>query len=224
MPEKLRKITVRPGGPYMVRGGIPLVVKSQEMSEHGEPLSWHDEGVMSSEETYLLCRCGQSESKPFCDGAHTMVEFDGKESADTEPLAVRSKLFRSTKIFIHDEHSICVHSGFCKDRISDIWAMRKESSDPQVLAQIIDKIDNCPSGALAYSLETDGEIIEPDLKEEVVAIPDGPLWVTGKIPVERRDGQPLEIRNRVTLCRCGASSLKPLCDGTHKEIGFTDQS
>ena len=84
-------------------------------------------------------------------------------------------------------------------------------------------VERCPSGALSYALEADGETVDPDLPKEVALIPDGPLWVSGGIPVERRDGQPLETRNRVTLCRCGASSNKPLCDGTHKEIGFSDK-
>ena len=68
----------------------------------------------------------------------------------------------------------------------------------------------------------DGELLEPSLAAEVGVIDDGPLWVTGGIPVERADGQPLEARNRMTLCRCGGSSRKPLCDGTHKELGFHD--
>jgi len=55
-----------------------------------------------------------------------------------------------------------------------------------------------------------------------MVIPDGPLWVSGGIPVTRRDEKPIETRNRVTLCRWGASAVKPLCDGTHKELGFTD--
>jgi len=46
------------------------------------------------------------------------------------------------------------------------------------------------------------------------------LWASGAIPVERSDGEPFEARHRVTLCRCGGSANKPLCDGTHKEIGF----
>ena len=48
--------------------------------------------------------------------------------------------------------------------------MRRQSSDSEVLAQIIDKLDNCPSGALAYALENGDEIIEPDLAKEVVVI------------------------------------------------------
>lgn len=222
MADEAQKITVRPSGPYLVRGNIPLVRKSQIMSEYGEPLDWKDEGVIETTTTYRLCRCGQSKAKPFCDGSHTIVEFNGDEAADTAPLADRAVTRSSPIIQIQDEHSICVHSGFCGTRLTNVWEMRKDSQDPEVLAQIIKMIDNCPSGALAYSLEPDGEIIEPELPKEIVVIPDGPLWVSGGIPVVRRDAKPLETRNRVTLCRCGASAMKPLCDGTHKELGFTD--
>ena len=222
MPEEDQEITVRPDGPYIVRGKIPLVRKSQVMSEHGEPLDWQKESDLSDDEVYRLCRCGQSGNKPFCDGSHTKVEFDGTEAADTGPISDRRKSFRSPKITIEDDHSLCMHSGFCGTRLTNIWKMRKESNDSQVLAQIIGMIERCPSGTLAYTLEPEGEIIEPDLATEVAVIPDGPLWITGGIPVERSDGQPLETRNRVTLCRCGASAKKPLCDGTHKDIGFSD--
>ena len=57
----------------------------------------------------------------------------------------------------------------------------------------------------------------------VLPIPAGPLWVTGGIPIERADGEPLERRNRVTLCRCGLSGQKPLCDGTHRGVGETEE-
>ena len=166
----------------------------------------------------IVCAGAYSPSQSPSATAHTLVEFDGTEAADTGPISGRATIRRSSAIHIQDDHSICVHSGFCRDRISDVWKMRRESQDTQVLAQIIDKIDNCPSGALAYALEADAEMVEPDLPQEIVVIPDGPLWVSGGIPVERSDGLPLETRNRVTLCRCGASAIKPLCDGTHKEI------
>ena len=50
----------------------------------------------------------------------------------------------------------------------------------------------------------------------------GPLWVRGGITVESKDGSSYERRNRVTLCRCGASSNKPFCDGSHASIKFDD--
>ena len=46
-----QKITVRPHGPYLVRGKIPLVRKSQVMSEHGEPLDWRLDGVVETADT-----------------------------------------------------------------------------------------------------------------------------------------------------------------------------
>ena len=115
-----------------------------------------------------------------------------------------------------------MHAGFCGNRITNIWEMIKETEDAQVRAQIIAIVEKCPSGALSYAFDTEGDTVELDLPKEVIVVPDGPLWITGGKPVERSDWQPLETRNRVTLCRCGASAKKPLCDGTHKNIGFSD--
>ncbi|MFR7812811.1 MAG: CDGSH iron-sulfur domain-containing protein [Butyricimonas faecihominis] len=48
------------------------------------------------------------------------------------------------------------------------------------------------------------------------------LFVRGGIPIDDTEGVRYELRNRVTLCRCGASSNKPFCDGTHVSIRFRD--
>lgn len=46
---------------------------------------------------------------------------------------------------------------------------------------------------------------------------DGPLLVRGTVEVVGEDGTPLvNPRRTVALCRCGASAIKPWCDGTHK--------
>ncbi|MEO5901562.1 MAG: CDGSH iron-sulfur domain-containing protein [Ilumatobacteraceae bacterium] len=50
----------------------------------------------------------------------------------------------------------------------------------------------------------------------------GPIWVRGGIPISSSDGRAYEVRNRVTLCRCGASTNKPFCDASHAPIGFID--
>ena len=98
--------------------------------------------------------------------------------------------------------------------------MAEKTADTQVRAQVIAMIERCPSGALTYEIESEGGVIEPDLPEEIAVTDNGPLWVTGGIPIERADGQPVETRNRVTLCRCGHSKNKPFCDGTHIDVGF----
>lgn len=54
----------------------------------------------------------------------------------------------------------------------------------------------------------------------------GPLFVSGEVEIIGADGKPLDVsgQDRIALCRCGQSSKKPFCDGTHQKVGFTDPS
>jgi CDGSH-type Zn-finger protein len=55
----------------------------------------------------------------------------------------------------------------------------------------------------------------------VTACPNGPLLVRGDVEILLADGEPAPRRRQtVALCRCGASAIKPYCDGSHKVIGF----
>lgn len=56
----------------------------------------------------------------------------------------------------------------------------------------------------------------------ITACPDGPILVRGDAQIVDEAGDPVERRRgTVALCRCGASAIKPYCDGTHKAIGFS---
>ena len=117
-----------------------------------------------------------------------------------------------------------MEAGFCGNRFKHITDMVADTDDTQIRAQVIAMIERCPSGSFTYSIEHD--TIEPDYGHGIAVTAEGELagalWVTGDIPIERSDGQPFETRNRVTLCRCGQSKGKPLCDGTHRELGITE--
>lgn len=55
----------------------------------------------------------------------------------------------------------------------------------------------------------------------VTACANGPLIVRGDVELVDEHGGPLEARRRtIALCRCGASAIRPFCDGSHKAIGF----
>ncbi len=61
----------------------------------------------------------------------------------------------------------------------------------------------------------------PGEGQEIILCPDGPLLVRGDFEIVTTAGEQLpRRRNTVALCRCGASAIKPFCDGTHKLIGF----
>lgn len=55
----------------------------------------------------------------------------------------------------------------------------------------------------------------------ITAYRDGPLLVRGPVRLAGADGKIVTPRrDTIALCRCGKSRLRPLCDGTHKLIGF----
>jgi CDGSH-type Zn-finger protein len=212
-------ITATPNGPFLVSGSVPLYRRRSVQSEHGEPLAWETTEHVETRDRYALCRCGQSDNKPFCDGTHARVGFT-TDDRDTGTYDERSKVLGGTGITVRDDRSICVHAGFCGTRLTNVWGQVPETGESTVRAQVIAMVEKCPSGALTFRF--DGDDVEPLLPAAIAATDDGPLWVTGGIPVSITDGTTLETRNRLTLCRCGASANKPLCDGSHKDAGFHD--
>jgi CDGSH-type Zn-finger protein len=50
--------------------------------------------------------------------------------------------------------------------------------------------------------------------------PNGPYIINGPIELHDTNGNVLPVEARTVLCRCGASTKKPFCDGTHSKIGF----
>ena len=223
-PAQGKRIVVAKDGPYIVYGNVPLVYKIQIVSEYGEPLTWKTGEAIPALETYQLCRCGHTGFKPFCDFSHGLIGFDGTETADTAPTAERQITFPGTNIIVKRDYTICSESGFCANRRTTVEEMVPHTDDTEVRSLVMAMIERCPSGSFVYAIQEGEEDIEPDYPQEIaVTIEitsdgpiDGPLWVTGNIPIERADGQPLETRNRVTLCRCGRSKIGPLCDGTHR--------
>jgi CDGSH-type Zn-finger protein len=213
-------ITALANGPYLVEGRLPLYRRRAVNSEHGEPLTWETTAALGSRDRYVLCRCGQSSSKPLCDGTHAKVGFIAADSS-SGLYADRAKTLGGTGITVRDDRSVCVHAGFCGSRVTNVWKEVAKTAESTVRAQIIAMVERCPSGALTYSMDSSGDV-EPLMPAAAAVVDDGPLWVTGRVNITTADGQSIEARNRVTLCRCGGSKNKPLCDGTHKEIAFRD--
>lgn len=209
--NSVARIIVSQNGPYMVSGRVPL------KNAQGEALE--------PRERYLLCRCGGSANKPFCDGTHMRNGFDGNEVADSGPISNRQKAHQGNEITVYDDRSICSHSGICTDNLAAVFRVAAEpfvhvsgaSAKP-----IIEVIKRCPSGALSYALGTSAETVEEDRASTITATKDGPLAVVGRVELVSEDGTTYETRARYTLCRCGGSKNKPYCDGSHWQLDFKD--
>ncbi|MGW3811888.1 ferritin-like domain-containing protein [Micromonospora sp. NPDC005113] len=223
-----QRIVVLPDGPYVVSGGVPLRRKRKIVSAENDALTWKPGDTLATEDTYALCRCGHSSAKPFCDGTHARIGFDGTETADVRPYEELQHVHDGVGISAQRVGELCIHAAFCIGRTRPIAAMLADTDDSDVRSNIMGRIDHCPSGSYSYALQRGGDSIEPDLPQAISVLEEedglaSALWVTGGVPVLRADGQPLQTRNRMTLCRCGHSSNKPLCDGTHRKIGFHDE-
>ena len=131
------RIKVRADGPLLCTGDIEVYAVDGALLEKSDDL--------------VLCRCGHSANKPFCDGSH------------------REAGFENDGVFVGIES---------------------------------DELDE-KSGPLKISV-----------RRNAMLIAKGPMTITCA------DGSCAVTRNKAALCRCGRSSNKPLCDGSHKDYQF----
>ena len=213
------RITVRKDGPFLTSGGIPLSTGIIGIDAEGFSYEWREGKAYPLQERYSLCRCGQSQRKPFCDGAHSKVGFDGTETASREPYLDQAERIEGPSLTLTDAPDLCAAARFC-DRAGGIWDLVQRSDDPKARETALQEAADCPSGRLVV-WDKDGKALEPRFEPYIILAEDpqedmnGPIWVRGRIPVESVHGTVYELRNAVSLCRCGLSSNKPFCDGSH---------
>ena len=221
------KIVISKDGPYLVSGNVPLAMQIITPNEQGLSWEWKEAKSFESKDEYNLCRCGQSKNKPFCDNSHLKFKFDGTETASRRPYMRQAEVFDGPTMTLSDAEELCAFARFC-DPGGKIWGLIGQTDDPEARKLVTREANNCPSGRLVVSDKESGKEIEHRLPPSVAVVEDpalgcsGPLWVRGGIRIESADGTPYEIRNRVTLCRCGASVNKPFCNGSHASIRFRD--
>ncbi len=220
-PVASMRIKVTRNGPYVVTGSVPLVRLAMVLDADGEALAWRVVQEYPLQEQYRLCRCGGSSTKPFCDGTHRRNGFDGTETASHALYLDRAERTVGPTLELIDVQELCAGAGFCH-RAGGTWNLTTRSDYPRARALAIEEAGNCPAGRLV-AWTKDGAPIEPDLGPSIAVTEDpvtgaiGPYWVRGGIEIEAADGTTYEVRNRVTLCRCGKSGNKPFCDASHQE-------
>jgi CDGSH-type Zn-finger protein len=222
-------IAVSRNGPYLVQGGVKIAHQHIVTNENGESLEWREGEVVPAGETYALCRCGHSAKQPFCDGTHQKIRFDGTETATRAPYESQAQHIDGPTMILEDAESLCAFARFC-DPHGQVWNLVGQTDDPRVRTMVEHEAGHCPSGRLVARDRATAMALEPRHEPSIGLVQDtakgvsGPIWVRGGVPVHGADGRAYETRNRITLCRCGASNNKPFCDGSHASIGFKDGS
>jgi CDGSH-type Zn-finger protein len=221
------KVVVTTNGPYLVSGGAPLSEQTIYAGSSGESEAWSQGKAFPPQASYALCRCGHSNTKPYCDGAHAKVGFVGTETASRKPYAEQAQVMQGPAHSLGDAETLCAFARFC-DPNGQVWEQVEHTDEPKVARNFIRQVNACPSGRLVAFDRATGKPVEEVLPVSIGVVQDpaqdvsGPLWLRGGIPVVAADGFAYEVRNRVTLCRCGASKNKPFCDGSHASVKFRD--
>jgi CDGSH-type Zn-finger protein len=154
-----------------------------------------------------------------------LIGFDGTETAGSDDYLSDAEKTEGPEIDLTWSATYCAVARFCH-RGGDTWTLAEQSDIPENRKLAVQESCDCPSGALVAWDKKTGRAIEPELEPSIGLIENrevgqsGPIWVKGGIPIESSGGTTYEIRNRVTLCRCGASQKKPFCDGSHISCAY----
>lgn len=222
------KIVVTDKGPYLVYGKPPLATQHIVPNQVGE--SWKFEQgreFSTNEEPTRLCRCGASKTKPYCDGSHTTHHWKSKITASHDTILSDIEITSGERLTLTDNPKYCVFARFCDAGIG-VWAATETSFDDTSHRQAVRQASLCPSSRLMiWGNDSDLPFERPypkslGLIEDDALHVSGGLWVRGGIVIERENGKAYEIRNRSVLCRCGESTNKPYCDGSHAALHWRD--
>jgi uncharacterized Fe-S cluster protein YjdI len=132
------------------------------------------------------------------------------------------KEYSNGEVTVVWEPEKCIHSGICASGLSKVFKPNEKpwiDVDAAKSEELMHQIDKCPSGALSYFTNGAEKTATVAKETKVEVMKNGPLLVHGDLEVV--DSGTSEIKQKMSaFCRCGASSNKPYCDGSHKKIGF----
>ena len=131
--------------------------------------------------------------------------------------------YRDGRITVFWAPQFCIHTANCLNAEPAVFdAMRRPwvVLDGASADAIAEAVMTCPTGALSFERHDGGAQERAPGDMLVQPRTNGPLFLRGRIRMVDARGEVTREVTRVALCRCGGSSNKPYCDGTHRAIGF----
>src|SRR5579863_5797895 len=107
------QISVTENGPYLVSGSVPMTRQIIVTDDEGNSVEWQVGETFPTRASYALCRCGHSANKPYCDGSHLRVGFDGTETASREPYREQAVEQDGPELILTDAQALCAFGRFC---------------------------------------------------------------------------------------------------------------
>ncbi len=135
------------------------------------------------------------------------------------------KQYSNGDITVTWKPDVCIHSTLCWRGLLSVFNPRNRpwiDMDGAGTEAIIAQVEKCPSGALSWHRNSEPAITPENVEVETIVevTSNGPLMVYGNIKVKDAAGEETTKYKVTAFCRCGGSSNKPYCDGTHQKIDF----
>lgn len=135
------------------------------------------------------------------------------------------KKYSNGEVTVVWEPSKCIHAGNCVRGLPEVFDAKSkpwiniEGADTQ---SIINQVKDCPSGALSIlgNEKSGTQASQPPVNTLIELMKNGPMVIDGEIKLTQADGSVILKNKKTAFCRCGASSRKPYCDGSHTSAGF----
>jgi len=222
-------VEVTENGPYILHGKPKIVQQFIVPNQQGISINYQEGEEFEAKDATYICRCGLSQHKPYCDGSHKKATENGvdlTEKATFNPELLTAEVIEGPVVSLTDDEKLCAFARFC-DNGKRIWNQVQDSTQNSVDLSV-EMAHHCPSGRLIVWDENNQPIEDDNTSASVGIIEDvandlsGPYALWGGIPLKSANGEYYEVRNRQTICRCGQSSNKPFCDGTHASMRFQD--
>lgn len=132
-------------------------------------------------------------------------------------------VYHGTALDVMYDKQRCIHFAACVrslprafDPGSRPWVM-PDNGAPEA---VVRAVEACPTGALTYERKDGGKPEVPNATTVALVSRNGPIYLRGRITLLTAEGPREELR--LALCRCGASTRKPWCDGSHHRVRFAD--
>ncbi|MEL6584589.1 MAG: CDGSH iron-sulfur domain-containing protein [Pseudomonadota bacterium] len=184
-------------------------------------------GEIDAGERAVLCRCGASKDKPFCDGSHKKAGFSTAPSdAKLRTSAIDyTATIESVEVTVSYTPLLCSHAAECQRLSLEVFNPKARpwvQPEHGTLESLRAVVAACPSGALRLGEGEPARHLDPE-GMSITVMKDGPYAVTN-IPAPATSEADGPSARKYVLSRCGHSKNKPFCDGTHYDVGWRDDA
>ncbi|MBN2416817.1 CDGSH iron-sulfur domain-containing protein [bacterium] len=130
----------------------------------------------------------------------------------------RTIRYKGTDLDIYFTIDRCTHYAACLQGSPDVFDTSREPwiiADNDTVDNVAEVIISCPTGALHFKRKDGGPEERAPERNSIKLRKNGPMFVHGDLEIRNHDNSLILTDTRLALCRCGKSTIMPLCDNSH---------